>query len=120
MITDGAKSVVTGDADIPHWPEQTYRVNSTVDFHRMREIFFADSQQTCREVLQAACGLLDVTCRQRFLRAGMIDRMIITRVPVLIGEGIPLFGALPHDIRLRHVSTRHFPSGLVQTEYRVA
>jgi len=56
---------------------------------------------------------------QGFLRAGLIDRLIITRVPVLIGEGVPLFGALPHDIRLRHVATRHYPSGLVQSEYYV-
>jgi len=56
---------------------------------------------------------------QRFLRAGAIQRLTITRVPVLIGEGVPLFGALPHDIRLRHIATRHFPSGLVQSEYEV-
>jgi dihydrofolate reductase len=57
---------------------------------------------------------------QGFLRAGLIQRLIITRVPVLIGEGIPLFGTLPRDIRLRHVATRHYPSGLVQSEYDVA
>jgi dihydrofolate reductase len=57
---------------------------------------------------------------QRFLRAGLIQRLIITRVPVLIGDGIPLFGTLPRDIRLRHVATRHYPSGLVQSEYSVA
>ena len=56
---------------------------------------------------------------QRFLRAGLIDRLVITRVPVLIGDGIPLFGSLPHDIRLRHVVTRSYPSGLVQSEYEV-
>jgi dihydrofolate reductase len=57
---------------------------------------------------------------QRFLRAGMIQRLIITRVPVLIGEGVALFGPLEHDVRLRHVATRHYPSGLVQSEYEVA
>jgi dihydrofolate reductase len=57
---------------------------------------------------------------QQFLRAGLIQRLIITRVPVLIGDGIPLFGALPRDIRLRHVATRQYASGLVQSEYEVA
>ena len=56
---------------------------------------------------------------QRFLRAGLIQRLVITRVPVLIGEGIPLFGSLPHDIRLRHLATRQYPSGLVSSEYQV-
>ena len=56
---------------------------------------------------------------QSFLRAGLIQRLIITRVPVLIGEGIPLFGALAKDIPLRHIETRHYAGGLVKTEYRI-
>jgi dihydrofolate reductase len=56
---------------------------------------------------------------QRFLRAGLIERLIVTRVPVLIGEGIPLFGSLDRDIRLSHVATRSYPSGLVQSDYRI-
>ena len=56
---------------------------------------------------------------QGFLRAGVVQRLIITRVPVLIGEGIPLFGTLPRDVRLRHIRTQHYPSGLVQSEYGV-
>jgi dihydrofolate reductase len=56
---------------------------------------------------------------QRFLAAGLIDRLVITRVPVLIGAGIPLFGPVPRDISLRHVATRCYKGGLVQSEYEL-
>ena len=56
---------------------------------------------------------------QRFLEAGLIQRVIITRIPVLLGSGIPLFGALSRDVRLEHVATRSYPSGLVQSEYAI-
>jgi len=56
---------------------------------------------------------------QQFLEAGVIQRLIITRIPILIGQGIPLFGRLRQDIWLRHVETRQYPTGLVQSEYEV-
>jgi dihydrofolate reductase len=56
---------------------------------------------------------------QRFLRERLIQRLVITRVPVLIGEGIPLFGSLPHDVQLRHVMTKTYLSGLVKSEYEI-
>jgi dihydrofolate reductase len=56
---------------------------------------------------------------QSFLQADLIQEMTITRIPILIGEGISLFGALPHDIKLQHLSTRSFESGFVQSKYKV-
>ena len=54
---------------------------------------------------------------QGFLEAGLIQRLIITRIPVLLGNGIPLFGPLSRDVRVKHVATRSYPSGMVQREY---
>ena len=60
-----------------------------------------------------------VTIR-RFLEAGLIQRLIITRVPTLIGVGRSLFGPISRDIALTPVWTRQYASGLVQTEYVIA
>lgn len=56
---------------------------------------------------------------QAFLDAGLIEDLIISRIPILLGVGKPLFGVLRRDIRLKHQWTRDFPSGLVQSSYRV-
>jgi dihydrofolate reductase len=56
---------------------------------------------------------------QGFLAAGLIQELIIARIPILIGTGIPLFGAIPHDIRLHHLETRSFANGVVQSKYEV-
>lgn len=56
---------------------------------------------------------------QGFLQAGLIQDITITRIPVLIGEGIPLFGPLAHDITLEHLATKAYSSGFVQSKYKV-
>jgi len=56
---------------------------------------------------------------QRFLEAGCLHQLIITRIPLLLGNGIPLFGPLTHDIRLWHINTRQFANGFVQSTYEV-
>ena len=57
---------------------------------------------------------------QSFLRDGLVADMVITTVPVLIGSGRPLFGGLQRDVDLKLLSSRCFPSGLVQSTYRLA
>lgn len=44
LVSDGARSKVTGDVNLKYWPEQMFRVESTIDFKRMRELFFANEQ----------------------------------------------------------------------------
>lgn len=112
------------------WPYGDKRVvvlsSSPLDFSAVRGGVVEQMSGEPAEIVSrlAASGALHLYVDggitiQRFLRAGLVHRLTITRVPVLIGEGIPLFGSLPGDVRLTHVATRHFPSGLVQSEYRV-
>jgi dihydrofolate reductase len=56
---------------------------------------------------------------QRFIAAALIDEITITKIPVLIGAGRPLFGPLTSDVRLEHISTHAFDFGFVQSKYRV-
>lgn len=114
----------------PNWPYGKRRVvvlsSRPLDFSRVRGGFVEQMAGPPAEIVSklAASGVQHVYVDggitiQRFLSAGLVQRLIITRVPVLIGDGIPLFGALPRDTRLRHVATQHYPSGLVKTEYHV-
>jgi dihydrofolate reductase len=54
-----------------------------------------------------------------WLEAGLVDRMTISVVPVLIGEGIPLFGGTGPDITLDLESSVTFDGGMVQRTYLV-
>lgn len=56
---------------------------------------------------------------QRFLSAGLVKDLVLTVIPVLIGAGKPLFGPLQHDILLKHISTRTYDFGFVQSTYEV-
>jgi len=56
---------------------------------------------------------------QSFLRAGLVTDMTLTRIPILIGSGLPLFGELPGDIHLDQIETKTYPSGFVQSRYEV-
>jgi dihydrofolate reductase len=54
---------------------------------------------------------------QSFLEEDLIDEMIITRVPILLGSGIPLFGQLTRRLHFKHKSTEVLNDILVKSHY---
>lgn len=55
---------------------------------------------------------------QSFLAAGLLNELTITRVPVLLGDGIPLFGKLPGPRQATLLSSVTTEEGAVQSRYR--
>ena len=54
---------------------------------------------------------------QSFLNEDLIDEMIITIVPILLGDGIPLFGKLDHNLKFKHKKTEIYNNSLVKSHY---
>ena len=54
---------------------------------------------------------------QEFLKEGLVNELIISTAPVLIGNGIPLFGTLTNDLQFKHLRTEIQSNGLVRSYY---
>ena len=56
---------------------------------------------------------------QSFLNENLITDITITKIPVLLGEGLSLFGKIKRDIKLNHIATQSYSSGFVKSTYEV-
>jgi dihydrofolate reductase len=54
-----------------------------------------------------------------FLDAGELDDLVVHVIPVLLGDGIPLFGRAARDVSLRLRASHAHPDGVVRLEYEV-
>ena len=52
-----------------------------------------------------------------FATEGLLDELIVTQLPVILGDGIPLMRGLPEPRWLKHRSTDVFENGFVQSRY---
>ncbi|EDP48658.1 dihydrofolate reductase family protein [Aspergillus fumigatus A1163] len=52
-----------------------------------------------------------------FLRRGWVDEMVVTTAPVLLGNGIRLFGGLEEDVRFTLVGVDVIEEGMVSVHY---
>ncbi|MCB9295548.1 MAG: dihydrofolate reductase [Lewinellaceae bacterium] len=51
------------------------------------------------------------------LNAGLIDVLILSVIPIVLGAGIPLFGGQPKEAKWRLAGHQAFDTGLVQMKY---
>lgn len=56
---------------------------------------------------------------QSFINEDLITDITITKIPILLGEGLSLFGNTKHDIKLKHIESKSYPSGFVKSTYKV-
>ena len=55
----------------------------------------------------------------QFLNEGLIDELIISIIPVILGSGIPLFNHIPHESWCHLVSSQAYSNGFMQLRYEV-
>lgn len=79
-------------------------------------------QQLVKRLAENGCKHIYVDGGQTihsFLQDHLINEITITQIPVLIGSGKTLFGALQNDLHLEHIHTSVFHYGFVQSKYRI-
>jgi dihydrofolate reductase len=98
-------------ADLPDHLRDSVRVSSRSPRHLMEEL---TTEGWRRAYVDGGLVI------QSFLRDGLIADMVITTVPVLIGQGKTLFGTIGSDIDLTLTQHRTLSRGMVQSTYVIA
>lgn len=109
----GSKPIVVMSKTLKTVPEHL-RDTVTISSDSPQELIATLSEQGSRHMYLDGGKLI-----QSFLRDGLVNEMTLTTIPVLIGKGIPLFSELDKDIHLKHLNTKSWSNGFVQTHYRL-
>jgi len=109
----GDKPLIVLSKRMSEVPE-ALRASVRVDASAPQELLEKLAEKGCQHIYLDGGKVI-----QSFLRAGLVDEMTLTRIPVLLGEGIPLFGSLVEDVKLRLLDCRSWENGFVQEKYAV-
>lgn len=106
----------------PHADRQTYVLTRLPRQPENNIVFHHSGIRTLVEGLKAKDGkniFIDGGAEivHEMLLLDLIDELIISIIPVLLGNGIPLFSPGRPEMKLRLVSSTPYPSGLVQLHY---
>ncbi|MEM9327843.1 MAG: dihydrofolate reductase family protein [Bacteroidota bacterium] len=55
---------------------------------------------------------------QSFLQEDLIDELVVSTIPIVLGGGSPLFGALGHPLSFELVDSKTYLNAIVQRRYR--
>lgn len=118
------------DIEVGHGWENPHPVPTFVMSHRLPEkkpqrgdiVFTAED---ISEVLKKAKQLTHkhvwieggANVAQQFLNKGLVDEIVLSVVPVILGDGIRLFGKTDRPIELSLREVKRFDKGLVQLIY---
>ena len=109
----GEKPVIVLSKSLTEVPENL-RKTVRIDASPPRALIEKLSQEGFRHIYLDGGKVI-----QFFLRAGLVDEITLTTIPILLGEGRPLFGPLEKDIKLRLLASRSWENGFVQSKYQV-
>jgi len=109
----GTKPVIVLSKSLTEVPEEL-RDRVKIDTSTPQELLEKLSQEGFRRIYLDGGKVI-----QSFLREGLVDDMTLTSIPVLLGEGLPLFGHLDKDIKVRLVESHSWDNSLVQSKYQV-
>lgn len=114
--------VMTQVPEFPHADKQTFIISRTKKAKQGNITFYNASLKDLIYELKSQSGK-HIFCDggaevvNELLKEKLIDELIISVIPVLVGEGIPLFKAGRPEQDLKLVSSRSFKKGLVQLHY---
>lgn len=93
------------------------RRRESVEFHAGDLASFVDGRlrPSFRSIWVAGGGAVASEC----LRLGLADEVRYSILPVLIGDGIPFFGALDRDVALHLAEVTAYKNGMVELRYEV-
>ena len=58
------------------------------------------------------------TTIRNFLKEDLIDEMVLTRIPILLGGGSSLFSELPNQLNFELIGTKTYINQVTQSHYK--
>lgn len=109
----GDKKVVVLSTQLKEIPPHLTNTVSVVSLHP-KKLIETLSREGSRHVYLDGGSTI-----QSFLAENLVDEITVTSIPVLLGEGISLFGRVSTDVSCLHLKTQVYENGFVQNQYQL-